>query len=339
MLFLIGMLVVCALFITVIALNISIVPQTEEWILERLGSYHSIWTSGLHIKVPFVDRIVMKVSTKEKVLDFPPQPVITKDNVTIQIDTVVYARVMNSKLYCYGTDNPANAIENLTATTLRNTVGELELDETLTSRDDINAKMRTILDEATDPWGIKVIRVEVKSIEPPREIQAAMERQMKAERDRRAKILEAEGNKASAILNAEGQKDAKILNAQANKEAAILEAEAEKARMIKEAEGEAEALLKTQTAQSKALKILSEANPSEKILTLKAYEALVSVADGQATKLIVPSELASIASTVNTITESAMCGTKISPTADMPEPKKTKKKKPIDNQGEQLTLA
>lgn len=332
---LIVLLVLIGLLILTVATNLRIVPQTEEWIIERLGTYHNTWTAGLHIKAPFFDRVVMKISTKEKVLDFPPQPVITKDNVTIQIDTVVYAKVLNSKLYCYGTDTPTSAIENLTATTLRNIVGELELDETLTSRDRINTQMRVILDEATDPWGIKVIRVEVKSIEPPKEIKAAMERQMKAERDRRAKILEAEGNKSSAVLNAEGQKDARILNAQAEKEAVILAAEAEKARVVKEAEGEAEALLKTQTAQSKALKILTEANPSDKILTLKGYEALTRVSDGNATKLIIPTNLANITSLVSTITESA----KFSETKkveETTEPKKRSRPKVLAD--EQLSL-
>lgn len=289
---LIILLAILALVIAVVSTNIRIVPQTEAWVIERLGSYQTTWQAGLHIKIPFIDRIVIRANLKEKVFDFPPQPVITKDNVTIMIDTVVYSQVTDAKLYAYGTDNPTRAIENLTATTLRNIIGDMELDSTLTSRDEINKKMCLILDEATDPWGIKVIRVEVKSIDPPKEIKDAMERQMKAERDRRAKIIEAEGNKESAIKIAEGNKTARILNAQADKEAIVLAAEAEKERLIKEAEG-------------KALEILTNANPSDKILTLKGYEALVRVADGNATKLIIPTELSNVTSLVSAITESA----------------------------------
>lgn len=302
---LIIILVILAIALVIIANNIRIVPQTESWVIERLGSYQTTWQAGLHIKVPFIDRIVIRANMKEKVLDFPPQPVITKDNVTIMIDTVVYSQVTDAKLYAYGTDNPTKAIENLTATTLRNIIGDMELDNTLTSRDEINGKMCMILDEATDPWGIKVIRVEVKSIEPPKEIKDAMERQMKAERDRRAKIIEAEGNKESAIKIAEGNKTARILNAQADKEAIVLAAEAEKERLVKEAEGQAEALLRTQEAQGKALEILTKSNPSDKIIKLKGYEALVQVADGNATKLIIPSELSNITSLVSAVTESA----------------------------------
>ena len=289
---LIILLAILALVIAVVSTNIRIVPQTEAWVIERLGSYQTTWQAGLHIKIPFIDRIVIRANLKEKVFDFPPQPVITKDNVTIMIDTVVYSQVTDAKLYAYGTDNPTRAIENLTATTLRNIIGDMELDSTLTSRDEINKKMCLILDEATDPWGIKVIRVEVKSIDPPKEIKDAMERQMKAERDRRAKIIEAEGNKESAIKIAEGNKTARILNAQADKEAIVLAAEAEKERLIKEAEG-------------KALEILTNANPSDKIIKLKGYEALVQVADGNATKLIIPSELSNITSLVSAVTESA----------------------------------
>lgn len=289
---LIILLAILALVIAVVSTNIRIVPQTEAWVIERLGSYQTTWQAGLHIKIPFIDRIVIRANLKEKVFDFPPQPVITKDNVTIMIDTVVYSQVTDAKLYAYGTDNPTRAIENLTATTLRNIIGDMELDSTLTSRDEINKKMCLILDEATDPWGIKVIRVEVKSIDPPKEIKDAMERQMKAERDRRAKIIEAEGNKESAIKIAEGNKTARILNAQADREAIVLAAEAEKERLIKEAEG-------------KALEILTNANPSDKIIKLKGYEALVQVADGNATKLIIPSELSNITSLVSAVTESA----------------------------------
>lgn len=289
---LIILLAILALVIAVVSTNIRIVPQTEAWVIERLGSYQTTWQAGLHIKIPFIDRIVIRANLKEKVFDFPPQPVITKDNVTIMIDTVVYSQVTDAKLYAYGTDNPTRAIENLTATTLRNIIGDMELDSTLTSRDEINKKMCLILDEATDPWGIKVIRVEVKSIDPPKEIKDAMERQMKAERDRRAKIIEAEGNKESALKIAEGNKTARILNAQADREAIVLAAEAEKERLIKEAEG-------------KALEILTNANPSDKIIKLKGYEALVQVADGNATKLIIPTELSNITSLVSAVTESA----------------------------------
>lgn len=296
-------LLILALLAILIVTNIKIVPQSEKWVIERLGTYYSSWDAGLHLKAPFVDRIAMKVSTKEKVFDFPPQPVITKDNATIQIDTVVYSKVTDAKLYTYGTENPLSAIENLTATTLRDIIGDLELDKTLTSRHEINEKMRLELDEATDPWGIKVIRVEIKTIQPPKDIQDAMERQMKAERERRAKILEAEGNKKSAILNAEGQKEARILNAEATKEATLLEAEALKEKKIKEAEGEADALIKTQTAYAKSLKILNDVNPNQAVLTLKGYEAMTKVADGNATKLILPSELTGLGSVFATIGE------------------------------------
>ncbi len=286
---LIILLAILALVIAVVSTNIRIVPQTEAWVIERLGSYQTTWQAGLHIKIPFIDRIVIRANLKEKVFDFPPQPVITKDNVTIMIDTVVYSQVTDAKLYAYGTDNPTRAIENLTATTLRNIIGDMELDSTLTSRDEINKKMCLILDEATDPWGIKVIRVEVKSIDPPKEIKDAMERR----------------NKESAIKIAEGNKTARILNAQADREAIVLAAEAEKERLIKEAEGKAQALLRTQEAEGKALEILTNANPSDKIIKLKGYEALVQVADGNATKLIIPTELSNITSLVSAVTESA----------------------------------
>ena len=272
--------------------NIKIVPQAKAYVIERLGSYYQTWSNGLHVKIPFIDRIATQVSLKEIVKDFAPQPVITKDNVTMQIDTVVYFQITDPKLYTYGVENPINAIENLTATTLRNIIGELELDQTLTSRDIINTKMRTILDEATDPWGIKVNRVEVKNIIPPRDIQDAMEKQMRAERERREKILQAEGEKKSAILIAEGEK-----------ESAILRAEAKKQSQIKEAEGEAEALLKIKTAEAEGIKIIKEAKPDEKIITMKSFEALKEVANGQATKIIVPSNLQNIATIGTTIKE------------------------------------
>ena len=272
--------------------NIKIVPQAKSYVIERVGSYFQTWGNGLHIKIPFLDRVANQVTLKEIVKDFAPQPVITKDNVTMQIDTVVYFQITDPKLYTYGVENPINAIENLTATTLRNIIGELELDETLTSRDIINAKMRSILDEATDPWGIKVNRVEVKNIIPPRDIQEAMEKQMRAERERRESILKAEGEKKSAILIAEGEKESAILRAEAKKEA-----------QIKEAEGQAEALLKIKTAEAEGIKLLKEAKPDEKIITIKSLEALAKVADGQATKIIVPSDLQNIATIGTTIKE------------------------------------
>ena len=279
------LLIVILIIVAVIILpNIKIVPQAKAYVVERLGSYFATWGNGLHIKFPFIDRISNQVSLKEIVKDFDPQPVITKDNVTMQIDTVVYFQITDAKLFTYGVENPISAIENLTATTLRNIIGELELDETLTSRDIINSKMRSILDEATDPWGIKVNRVEVKNILPPRDIQEAMEKQMRAERERREKILQAEGEKKSAVLIAEGEKESAILRAEAKKEA-----------QIKEAEGEAEALLKIKTAEAKGIEILKNAAPDEKILTLKSLEALKDLADGQATKIIVPSDLQNIA--------------------------------------------
>ncbi len=279
------LLIVILIIVAVIILpNIKIVPQAKAYVVERLGSYFTTWGNGLHIKFPFIDRISNQVSLKEIVKDFDPQPVITKDNVTMQIDTVVYFQITDAKLFTYGVENPINAIENLTATTLRNIIGELELDETLTSRDIINSKMRSILDEATDPWGIKVNRVEVKNILPPHDIQEAMEKQMRAERERREKILQAEGEKKSAVLIAEGEKESAILRAEAKKEA-----------QIKEAEGEAEALLKIKTAEAKGIEILKNAAPDEKILTLKSLEALKDLADGQATKIIVPSDLQNIA--------------------------------------------
>ncbi len=272
--------------------NIKIVPQAKSYVIERVGSYFQTWTNGLHIKIPFLDRVANQVTLKEIVKDFAPQPVITKDNVTMQIDTVVYFQITDPKLYTYGVENPINAIENLTATTLRNIIGELELDETLTSRDLINSKMRAILDEATDPWGIKVNRVEVKNIIPPRDIQEAMEKQMRAERERRESILKAEGEKKSAILIAEGEKESAILRAEAKKEA-----------QIKEAEGEAEALLKIKNAEAEGIKIIKNAAPDEKIITMRSLETLSEVANGHATKIIVPSDLQNIATLGTTIKE------------------------------------
>ena len=284
--------------------NIKVVPQSKAYVIERLGTYHSTWQTGLHLKIPFVDRIAKKVSLKEQVVDFRPQPVITKDNVTMQIDTVVFFQITDPKLYCYGVESPLSAIENLSATTLRNIIGELELDSTLTSRDTINAKIRVILDEATDPWGIKVNRVELKNIIPPREIQDAMEKQMKAERERREAILRAEGEKQSRILVAEGHKESKILEAEAEKQSAILRAEAVKESKIREAEGEAEAIAKVQSAQAEAIKMLNEANAGDAVLRIKALEAFAKAADGQATKIIIPSEIQGMAGLAEGIVES-----------------------------------
>ncbi|MBE6686260.1 MAG: SPFH/Band 7/PHB domain protein [Ruminococcaceae bacterium] len=281
--------------LVIIIANIRVVPQSFAIVIERLGAYHSTWNTGLHFKIPFIDRMQKKISLKEQVVDFPPQPVITKDNVTMRIDTVVYYLITDPKLYAYGVENPMQAIEFLSATTLRNIIGEMELDETLTSRDVINSKLRAILDEATDPWGIKVNRVELKNILPPPEIQDAMEKQMKAERERREQILRAEGEKKSAILVAEGKKEAAILGAQAEKEAAILRAEAIKEATIREAEGKAEAILKVQVATAQGIEKLNEANPTKEVLALKSFDALKDVADGKATKIIIPSEIQGIA--------------------------------------------
>lgn len=283
MIVLIVLLVIAILFLVLISLNTRIVPQANEYVVERLGTFYTVWKAGLHVKLPFIDKVVNKINLKEKVLDFPPQPVITKDNVTMHIDTVVYAKVTDAKLFTYGIENPDVAIETLTATTLRNIVGEMELDATLTSRDAINSRMNIILDEATDAWGIKVIRVEIKNIMPPREIQDAMEKQMKAERERRAKILDAEGEKRSAILVAEGEK-----------EAAILRADAEKQKRIKEAEGEAQAILATQKAYADSIKVLNSSKPTPEVLQIKAMETLRDLGYGKATKLIVPSEIANL---------------------------------------------
>jgi regulator of protease activity HflC (stomatin/prohibitin superfamily) len=282
--------------ILVIIANIKIVPQAYARVVERFGAYSTTWQTGLHVKLPFFDQLSRQISLKEQVVDFAPQPVITKDNVTMQIDTVVYFQITDPKLYTYGVERPMSAIENLTATTLRNIVGDMELDQTLTSRDTINSQMRVILDEATDPWGIKVNRVELKSILPPEAIQNAMEKQMKAERERRESILRAEGEKSSAILVAEGQKESVILKAQAEKESSILAAEAEKEVKIREAEGEAEAIVKVQEAIALGIRKINDSNPSDKAMLLKSFETLAKVADGKATKIIVPTELQSLAS-------------------------------------------
>ena len=292
----IGVLVFLILFIVALIItNVKIVPQSRAYVVERLGAYRMTWQTGIHFKIPFFERIAKNVSLKEQVVDFPPQPVITKDNVTMQIDTVVFYQITDPKLYAYGVENPISAIENLTATTLRNIIGELELDHTLTSRDTINAKIRGILDEATDPWGIKVNRVELKNILPPPEIQDAMEKQMKAERQRREAILRAEGEKASKVLVAEGQKESQILAAEGDKRAAILHAEAVKEAKIREAEGEAEAILKIQQAEAKAIELINESNPGEGYLRIKSLEAFAKAADGQATKIVVPSEIQGLA--------------------------------------------
>lgn len=272
--------------------NIRVVPQANTYVIERLGAYQSTWEVGLHMKVPFIDRVARKVSIKEQVVDFPPQPVITKDNVTMKIDTVIYYQITESKSFTYGVENPIKAIENLTATTLRNIIGDLELDETLTSRDTINTKMRSILDEATDPWGIKINRVEVKNIIPPAEIQDAMEKQMKAERQRREAILRAEGEKKSSVLVAEGEKEAAILRAEAKKEAAI-----------REAEGAAEAILKVQEATAEGIKMMNLSNPTKEIIAIKSLEAFAKAADGKATKIIIPSEIQSLAGMVTSLSE------------------------------------
>ena len=285
---------IAAVIFVIIISNIKIVPQARAAVVERLGAYKTTWKTGVHITVPFIDRVAKSISLKEQVVDFPPQPVITSDNVHMQIDTVIYYQIADPKLYAYGVENPMVAIENLTATTLRNIIGDLELDGTLTSRDLINTKMRAILDEATDPWGIKINRVELKNIMPPKDIQDAMEKQMRAERERREKILQAEGEKKSAVLIAEGNKESTILEAEAEKQAAILKAEAIKAAKICEAEGEAEAILKVQSAIAEGLKLINAADPTDKAMALKSLEALQKVADGKATKLIIPSDLQGI---------------------------------------------
>jgi regulator of protease activity HflC (stomatin/prohibitin superfamily) len=292
---------IIALFVLVIIANIRVVPQAHAYVIERLGAYHTTWNTGIHMKVPFIDRISSKITLKEQLADFQPQAVITKDNVRMQIDTVVFYQITDCKLFTYGIQNPIAAIDNLTATTLRNLIGELELDDTLTSRDTINAKMRTILDEATDPWGIKVNRVELKNIIPPREIQDAMEKQMKAERERREQILQAEGEKKSTILVAEGKKQAMILDAEAQKQKEILLAEAEKEARISQATGEAEAILRVQNAIAEGIKMINEAAPNDKFIAIRSLEALEKVANGQATKIIIPSELQSLATLATTL--------------------------------------
>ena len=297
------LLVVIVLVLWVLASCIRIVPQAYAVVLERLGAYKATWSTGIHFKVPFIERVARRVNLKEQVVDFPPQPVITKDNVTMQIDTVVFFQITDPKLYAYGVENPIMAIENLSATTLRNIIGDMELDETLTSREVINTKMRASLDVATDPWGIKVNRVELKNIIPPAAIQDAMEKQMKAERERREAILKAEGEKRSTILVAEGKKQSAILDAEAEKQAAILHAEAQKERMIKEAEGQAQAVLKVQQATAEGLRMIKEAGADESVLTLKSREALTKVADGKATKIIIPSEIQGIAGLATSLKE------------------------------------
>ena len=297
--------ILLVLIIILLVTNIRVVPQATEFVIERLGTYYTTWETGLHFKVPLVDRVAKRISLKEQVMDFAPQPVITKDNVTMQIDTIVFYQVTDAKLYTYGVEHPMNAIENLTATTLRNIIGDMELDQSLTSRDTINSRMRSILDEATDPWGIKVNRVELKNIIPPAEIQNAMEKQMKAERERREAVTRAEGEKKAKILEAEGAKESAILRAEADKQAAILRAEAEKEKMIREAEGEAEAILKVQQANADGIKMLKEAGADAAVLKLKSLEAFEKVADGQATTILLPAELQGIASIAETFKAAA----------------------------------
>ena len=297
------LIVIIIIAVWVLASCIRIVPQAYAVILERLGAYQATWSTGIHFKIPFIERVARKVNLKEQVVDFPPQPVITKDNVTMQIDTVVFFQITDPKLYTYGVENPIMAIENLSATTLRNIIGDMELDETLTSRETINTKMRASLDEATDPWGIKVNRVELKNIISPAAIQDAMEKQMKAERERREAILIAEGQKKSTILVAEGKKQSAILDAEAEKQAAILRAEAQKERMIKEAEGQAEAVLKVQNANAEGIRMIREAGADEAVLTLKSLEAFAKAADGKATKIIIPSDIQGIAGLASSLKE------------------------------------
>ncbi|MGN0142486.1 MAG: SPFH domain-containing protein [Roseburia sp.] len=302
----IALIVLVILILVILVSCIKIVPQANAAVVERLGAYLTTWPVGIHLKAPFIDRVARKVTLKEQVVDFPPQPVITKDNVTMQIDTVVYFQITDPKLYAYGVENPIMAIENLTATTLRNIIGDLELDETLTSRETINTQMRATLDVATDPWGIKVNRVELKNIIPPAAIQDAMEKQMKAERERREAILRAEGEKKSTVLVAEGKKESAILDAEAEKQAAILRAEAKKEATIREAEGQAEAILKIQQANADGLRMLKEAAPDEGVIQLKSLEAFAKAADGKATKIIIPSEIQSLAGLAKSVTEIAV---------------------------------
>ena len=300
---LITIIVILIIVALIAASGIKIVPQARAYVIERLGAYHETLQTGMHFVIPIFEKVAKIVSLKEQVVDYAPQPVITKDNVTMQIDTVVFYQITDAKLYAYGVESPIMAIENLTATTLRNIIGEMELDHTLTSRDTINAKIRSILDEATDPWGIKINRVELKNIKPPSEIQDAMEKQMKAERQRREAILRAEGEKASNILVAQGKKESQILEAEAEKQAAILKAEAEKQAAILKAEAEKEAILRVNEAQAESIRLINEANPEEAYLTLKKLEALIQVGNGQSTKIVIPSELQGIVGLVNTIKE------------------------------------
>ena len=302
---LLGLLILALIVLLILASCVTVVPQAQAMVVERLGAYQGTWSVGLHIKAPIIDRIAKRVILKEQVVDFPPQPVITKDNVTMKIDTVVFFQITDPKLYAYGVENPIMAIENLTATTLRNIIGDLELDQTLTSRETINTKMRAALDVATDPWGIKVNRVELKNIIPPAAIQDAMEKQMKAERERRESILRAEGEKKSTILVAEGKKQSAILDAEADKQSAILRAEAEKERKIREAEGQAEAILKVQQATAEGLRYIKEAGADEAVLQLKSLEAFAKAADGKATKIIIPSDIQGIAGLVRSLAETA----------------------------------
>lgn len=299
----ISLIVIGAIALILVISNIKIVPQATACVVERLGAYYTTWGTGVHVKIPIIDRVAKRVSLKEAVVDFPPQPVITKDNVTMQIDTVVFYRIVDPKLFSYGVENPMMAIENLTATTLRNIIGDLELDSTLTSRDVINSKITNVLDVATDAWGIKINRVELKNIMPPKEIQDSMEKQMKAERERREKILQAEGEKKSAILVAEGEKESAILRAEAEKESAILRAEAVKEAKIREAEGEAEAILKIQKATADGIEMINKSAPSKEVINLKALDAFTAAADGKATKIIIPSEIQGLAGLVSSIAE------------------------------------
>lgn len=298
--FIIAIIVIVIAFLVV---NIRIVPQANAYVIERLGAYNGTWNVGLHVKIPLIDRISKKVSLKEHVIDFPPQPVITRDNVTMEIDTVIYFQITDPKLFAYGVANPMSAIENLTATTLRNIIGELELDESLTSREIINSKIRVVLDEATDAWGIKINRVEVKNIVPPRDIQNAMEKQMRAERERREAILIAEGEKKSAVLRAEGSKQALILEAEASKQSAILEAEASKQAAVLKAEGEAEAIRLVQQATADGIRMIVESNPTDQVISLKGLDAFATAADGQATKIIIPSDIQGLAGLATSVKE------------------------------------
>lgn len=299
----VALIIIVVLVLWICVSCIKIVPQAQAYVIERLGAYQSTWNVGFNLKIPFIDKVARKVNLKEQVADFPPQPVITKDNVTMRIDTVVFYQITDPKLFTYGVENPMMAIENLTATTLRNIIGDLELDQTLTSRETINTKMRASLDVATDPWGIKVNRVELKNIIPPAAIQEAMEKQMKAERERREAILRAEGEKKSTILVAEGHKESAILDAEAEKQAAILRAEAEKEKMIKEAEGQAEAVLKVQKANAEGIRMIREAGADQAVLTLKSLEAFMKAADGKATKIIIPSEIQGMAGLASSLKE------------------------------------